>query len=85
MLSLVGLRAVDVVKEVGERPYTELTSYNKPIAGIVPHIGCSEDFVRLFLAMRENLGIQDYKIVKIPKTRQELARLCRSFEEGICE
>lgn len=83
MLSLVGLRAVDIAQAVTESAYTEIGSYNKPIAGIIPVIKDEYDLADWFFDMCKQLNIAEYTIIRRPKNKSELAKLFRELEKEI--
>ena len=83
MLSLVGIRAVDISKAVGASCYTGLTSYNKVIAGVIPAIENEYDLIDFFFSMCSKLRLTTHTIIRKPTTRKELVELFRELETEI--
>lgn len=80
MLSLVGVRAVDISRAVGASCYTGLTSYNKVIAGVIPAIENEYDLIDFFFSMCSKLRFMTHTIIEKPTTRKELVELFRELE-----
>ena len=55
MESLVGLKAVDVVKKLAECGYFTLSSYGKPIGMVIPHVESREDLIKLFKLLEKEV------------------------------
>lgn len=55
MESLVGLRAVDITKKLGEDGYFIIGSYNKPIAMVIPVVTTRDELVKLYKQLFEEV------------------------------
>jgi len=53
--SLVGLRAIDVTRTLGEKGYFEIKSYNQAIALVVPVIEDKSQLVKLYRLLEKML------------------------------
>lgn len=55
MKSLVGLRAVDITRKLGESGYFTIGSYGKPIAMVIPVINNRDELIKLFRLLEKEV------------------------------
>lgn len=83
MESLVGLKAIDVVKLLGEQGSFQIGSYGKPICTVVPVITDCYQLVKLFYNIGSQLDCNDYTVVRKPKNQGDLAKIYRELEKEL--
>ena len=83
MESLIGLRAVDIMKILGEKGSFQIGSYNKPICTVIPIVDNCLELVKLFYNLGNQLECNDYTVVKKPKNQSELAKIYRELEKEL--
>ena len=80
MVSLVGLKAVDIASKLGREGSFEISSYNIPICTVIPVLGSCYDLVDIFYQLTKRLNCTDYTVIKKPRSREELIKLYRELE-----
>lgn len=84
ILSLVGLKAVDIVKSLSEYGGSfEIGSYGKPICTVIPFVSNKDDLVDSFFMLSRKLNCNNYIIVEKPKNRSELVTMFKELEREL--
>lgn len=83
MESLVGLKAIDITRILGERGSFQIGSYNTAICTVIPIISNCHELVKLFYNIGSKLDCNDYTVVVKPKNQSDLAKIYRELEKEL--